>query len=266
MTIAALARLDGVTVPLLHDGGHGYDIFGANPAWVRRASGAASLLYDYWFRVISTGAEHIPDAGPAILAANHSGTLPFDAAMLWADVLRRKNRLLRPIADHFVLSLPFVGTLSTRAGAVNGTRENVRRLLEDGELLLVFPEGTPGIAKSFRRRYRLCAFRVGHAEFAIRHRVPVIPAAVVGAEEQMPQIARLSIHPFGAPHVPICATPFPLPVRYHVRYGAPVRLHDDYRPESADNPEVLDEAAGRVKAAVRALLREELRMRRGVFR
>jgi 1-acyl-sn-glycerol-3-phosphate acyltransferase len=252
--------------PSIHDAGHGYDVFGANPHWARRAEQAASFLYERWFRVISSGAEHIPETGPAIIAANHSGALPFDAAMLWVDVLRKRNRLLRPIADHFVLSLPFVGTLATRAGAVGGTRENVRRLLEDDEVLLVFPEGVPGLAKDFRHRYELRSFRVGHAEFAIRHRVPVIPTALVGAEEQMPLLARLPFRPFGAPHIPVTLTPFPLPVRYHIRYGAPLRLHEGCLPGAADDPNVLERAATRVREAVLALLQEGLRERRGVFR
>lgn len=245
-----------------------YDPFGANSRWIRRAASAASLLYDHWFRVRSRGAENIPETGPAIIAANHSGALPFDAAMLWTDLMRHTNgrRVPRAIADHFVLALPFFGTFATRTGAVGGTRANVRHLLEQGELLLVFPEGTPGIGKNFVERYRLRPFRVGHVEFAIRYRAPVVPTAIVGAEEQMPQLARLPIHPFGAPHIPIPAIPFPLPVRYHIRYGAPLRLHEEYTPADADDPEVLDAAAARVRTRVRALLDEELRARGGVFR
>lgn len=265
MTRSGLARASNEALGI-RDAGHGFDLFGANARWILGAQTALSPLYRYWFRVDSHGAENIPKTGPAIIAANHGGTLPFDATMLWADVFRKTHRVLRPVADHFVLGLPFIGTLAARTGAVGGTRENVRCLLEQGELLLVFPEGTPGVAKNFGRRYHLCPFRVGHAEFSIRHRAPVVPAAVVGAEEQMPQITTLPIRLFGAPHLPLPVTPLPLPVRYHIRYGTPLLLYQDYPPEAADDPEVLDRAAMRVQASVRSLIHEELRARRGVFR
>jgi 1-acyl-sn-glycerol-3-phosphate acyltransferase len=254
-------------IPAIADAGYGYDIFGANADWVRRAERAGAFFYEHWFRVDSHGHGNIPTAGAAIVVANHGGTLPFDATMLWMDVLRRTNptRLLRPIADHFVLRLPFFGTFATRTGAVGGSRANVRHLLERDELLLVFPEGVAGVGKNFRHRYELAEWRVGHAEFAIRHRVPVIPTAIVGAEEQMPQLARLPVHAFGIPHLPIALSPLPLPVRYHVRYGAPVYLYEEFPPGAADEPEVLDIAAARTKAAVRTLLESTRRARRGVF-
>jgi 1-acyl-sn-glycerol-3-phosphate acyltransferase len=252
----------------IEDEGHGYDVFGANATWVARAERLLSPLYDSWFRVRSSGAHHIPTRGPAILVANHGGTLPFDATMLWADVLRhtRPRRVLRPIADHFVQGLPFVGEFGARTGSIGGTLANVRRALSHGELLLIFPEGVPGIAKKPGHRYELLEFRVGHAELAIRHRAPIIPAAVVGAEEQMPVMGRLPVHWFGIPHLPLPFSLIPLPVRYHIRYGEPILLHEEYRPEEADYPEVLDRATERVKIAVQALIRDELRERRGLFR
>ena len=88
--------------------------------------------------------------------------------------------------NHFVPALPFIGTIFARGGMVGGSRGNVRALLEAGELLMIFPEGTPGIIKPFHKRYQLQKFRVGHAELAIRHQVPVIPVGIVGAEEQLP--------------------------------------------------------------------------------
>lgn len=254
-------------VPAIEDAGYGYDVFGANGDWVKYAERAGSFFYDHWFRVESKGIENVPASGAAIIIANHSGTLPIDAMMLWMDVLRntRPPRLLRSVADHFVLNLPFFGTFAARTGAIGGTRANVQRLLQDGELIQIFPEGVPGVAKHFRHRYELAAWRVGHAEFAIRHRVSVVPAAIVGAEEQMPQIGRLPVHAFGIPHLPIPLVPLPLPVRYHIHYGRPLSLHEDLPREAADEPEVLERAAARTKAAVQTLLESARRERKGLF-
>jgi 1-acyl-sn-glycerol-3-phosphate acyltransferase len=248
------------------DAGHGYDVFGYEPLHAAASLSLLERLYRYWFRVRSYGVERLPAQGPTLLVANHAGTLPFDGFMLWTDVVLQRRRLPRPVADHFVPALPYIGTLFARGGVVGGTAGNLRVLLEAGELLMIFPEGVPGILKPFRERYQLRDFRVGHAELAIRHQAPVVPVGIIGPEEQMPQLASLPLHAFGIPHLPLPLTPFPLPVRYHLHYGEPLRLHEGLRPEDADDPEVVRRAAERVRQAVQALVARGLRLRKGVFR
>lgn len=272
----ALTRLAGRSDALdraqrlaFHDAGHGFDPFGMHPDFLAFGDALASWVHDVWFRVESYDAHHIPRWGPGILAANHSGTLPFDGMMLWIDVLRNTDppRAPRPVADYFVSSLPWVGTLFARAGVVGGSRGNVRRLLEQGELMMLFPEGTPGISKPYADRYQLQTWRVGHCELAIRHRAPVVPVGIVGAEEQMPQLARIPTGKLGlpVPFVPVPATPVPLPVRYHILYGEPLRFDQEFQPEDADNPEIVAACAERVRTAVEALVHRGLRERKGVF-
>ena len=251
---------------MLAEESHGYDVFGAHADGASFAHFVTSFLYDRWFRVQSDGHENIPASGPVIVAANHSGTLPFDAMMLYADLLRRTDppRLPRVVADSFVAGLPFVGLLFARAGVVGGARRNVEFLLESGELIAIFPEGVPGISKRYQQRYELQRWRGGHAELAMRFGATIVPAAIVGAEEQMPQIARLPISLFGAPFLPVPATPMPLPVRYHIRYGAPIRF--DVSPAESDDPERILDAAQVVKSSVRDLMDSLLSERKGVFR
>ena len=255
---------------VLADAGYGYDVFGMHRGWIALGMGLMRGMYDSWFRVVSQGHEHIPTTGAAIIAANHSGTLPFDAAMLWADIARKTEppRVARSVADHFVPNLPVLGTLFARTGAVGGSRANLERLLSGGALISVFPEGTPGIGKHFRDRYKLQPWRVGHAELALRFRAPVIPTAIVGAEEQMPQIARIPVGSrlFGAPYLPITLTPFPLPVRYHIRYGKPVLLHEHVDVRRAAEPSILRAAAHIIAERVDAMLQTMLSERQGVFR
>ena len=248
------------------DAGHGYDQFGQHPAFVALGDVIAGPVYDRYFRVKSTGHENIPKTGAAVLACNHSGTLPFDGAMVWVDVFRHTDppRAPRAVADYFVSSLPVIGTLFARSGVVSGSRGNAQALLDAGELLLIFPEGTPGIGKLYKDRYKLQKWRQGHCELAIRHQTPVVPIAVVGAEEQMPQVARIPI-PGPVPYLPIPATPFPLPVRYHIYYGEPLHFEEEFEPEDADDPEIVANAALRVQAAVDALLQRGLSEREGVF-
>lgn len=251
------------------DAGHGYDAFGMHPDFLAFGDALVSFLYERWFRVKSYDAHHIPATGPAILAANHSGTLPFDGMMLWADVFRHTNppRAPRPVADYFVPTLPFIGTLFARAGVVGGSRGNVRKLLEQDSMLMLFPEGTVGIGKPFSKRYQLQEWRQGHCEMAIRFRAPVVPVGIVGAEEQMPQVGSIPLDRFGSalPPLPIPATPVPLPVRYHILYGPPLRFDLEYRPDDADDPMIVRAAAQRVREAVESLIHRGLAEREGVF-
>lgn len=249
------------------DEGHGFDVFGLHPRSLVSAVAAARPIYESYFRVDSAGAEAIPREGPAILVANHAGVLPVDSAMLCLDVLRRTEpaRIPRAVADYFVSRMPLVGTLFARLGVVSGTRANVRCLLERGELLAIWPEGVAGPAKRFADRYRLQRWCVGFAELAIQYRAPVVPVAIIGAEESWPLLTKLrGTHAFGSPYLPIPASPIPLPTHYHIRYGIPRVLGRDAA-EAAD-PDIVAAAALEVRRALEQLIDDARRERRGIFR
>jgi len=249
-----------------HDEGYGFDVFGLHPPYLAQTVDAARWLYERYFRVDSVGIAHLPQRGPTILVANHAGLLPVDGAMLCLDVLRRTEppRIPRAIADHFIPRLPLVSTLFARLGVVSGVRPNVRRLLERGELLALWPEGVTGPAKRFRDRYRIQGWRVGFAELAIRHRATIVPVAIVGAEESWPVLAKLAVHAFGAPYVPIPMSPVPLPVHYHIRYGDPMTPSCDSA--GADDPDTVGLFASDVRVALERLIEDARNARRGVFR
>jgi 1-acyl-sn-glycerol-3-phosphate acyltransferase len=249
-----------------HDAGHGFDVFGLHPPTVASVVSMSSPLYERYFRVESDGIAHVPGSGPTIIVANHGGTLPVDAAMLCLDLLRKTSppRLPRPISDRFVPKLPIISTLFARFGAVAGTAVNVRRLLADGELLVIWPEGVSGMAKRFRDRYQLQRWNVGFAEHAIRHGATVIPTAVIGPEESWPLAAKLRTHAFGAPYLPVPAVPLPLPAHYRIQYGPPMKFVT--AAGDADNPEIVRTAADHVRHAVQQLLEDARDARRGIFR
>jgi 1-acyl-sn-glycerol-3-phosphate acyltransferase len=240
-----LERLE--TMPF-HDEGFGFDRFGLEREAFWGAYLGARLLYRYWFRVRSTGHEHLPRTGRAILASNHSGLLPFDGAMITCDLLERLSppRSLRAIVDHFAFAMPWIGLFMQRTGQVPGTSRNFADLLRQDELVLVFPEGARGIVKPYRERYRLRKFNVGFVELAIEHEAPIVPVAVVGAEEQAPILfgsKRLG-RKLGVPILPVTPT-FPLlgplglvpyPVRYDIAYGEPIWLHKEYPRKAAQDP------------------------------
>lgn len=253
------------TMPL-RDEGHGVDRFGLSREGALRGLALTHALYTHYFRVQSFGAEHIPADGGAIVACNHSGMIPLDAVLVTHDLLRKTSRVPRVAVDWFVPGLPWVNLLYARAGTFSGSRGNFHAMLDAGELVLVFPEGVPGISKRFSQRYQLQTWRQGHAELAIHHQVPIVPAAVVGAEEQWPQVARVEgVKLFGAPFLPVPATPLPMPVKIRIRYGEPIPIPSLYPRHAARDADAVKEAAARVREAVEGLLRKGLAERKGVF-
>ncbi len=214
--------------------GRAEDDFGLSPQTVRSALPPLLWLYRNWFRVESTGHGCLPDQGAVILAANHGGLLPFDGAMTLVDLLVRCDppRLARSLVDRFVDRLPPLARLYARLGQVVGTRERFQELLAQRQAVLVFPEGVDGIRKSIAHRYRLQGFHTGFAEEAIRSGVPIVPVAIVGAEDQAPILydVRPLARWLGLPAAPVTPTfPWlgplgllPLPVRYRIRYLDPI--------------------------------------------
>ncbi len=249
----------------LDDAGHGYDALGMHRDWVGLAAAVLLPMHRYYFRVQAQGAEHIPQHGPAILVANHGGMLPLDAAMLGCDVWLRTRpaRVLRPSTDFFVPRLPIVGTIFSRIGMASGTPSNVRHLLQRGELVLVFPEGTAAIGKPKSERYQIQKWSIGHAELALRYGVPVVPVGIVGPEEQWHELTRLTRIPlFGAPYLPVPVSLVPLPVRYHIRYGSALHFGS---PHPRPDPERVERAAQTTRKAVDSLIAGALQERKGLF-
>ena len=210
------------------------DPFGLDPELRQRVLPAVRFLHDRYWRVEVSGAHHLPADGPALVVANHSGAVPFDGAMICTAVEIHRRRTLRFLYDRFVENLGPVSTFYKRVGGVVASRENALAVLREGEPVLLFPEGVPGVAKSFGDRYRLRGFSPGFARIALALDVPIVPVAVVGAEEMYPVIGRIEGlgRLLGAPYVPL--TPFfpllgplgavPLPTKWFIRFGKPIRL------------------------------------------
>ena len=256
--LAALAHLVEGDAP--------YDRFGYSPEAMKTAFPLFHALYRLYFRVRSERHEHIPGEGPVVLAGNHGGLLPFDAAMAIIDVALHTDppRLVRTVVDRWAGSLPWVNIFYARVGQVVGTRENFDKLLDDGQLLLVFPEGVDGIRKTIAHRHRLQKFRVGFIEHALRARAPIVPVAFIGSDDQSPIL--FDIKPLarrmGIPVAPITPTfPWfgplgllPYPVSYRIVYGEPLRYHERFGPEAADDSRLVRYLANQVQRSVQLLI------------
>ncbi|MHB8418505.1 MAG: lysophospholipid acyltransferase family protein [Myxococcales bacterium] len=251
------------------------DDFGLSPAFFERWQPLVALVLRRYFRLVADGLEHVPVRGPAILVCNHSGVLPYDEVLVETAVaeLHPGHRLVRPLTEDFAIHLPFAGSWLNRFGCVRACPENAERLLAAGHVIAVFPEGSHGIGKLYRDRYRLQRFgRGGFVKIALRAQVPIVPMALLGAEEANPVLARLDLpRSVGIPYLPVTPTfpwlgplgLWPLPTRLFLRVGAPIDLGRGSR-DAEDRP-LVARLAEDVRAQVQELLDGMRAERRSVF-
>jgi 1-acyl-sn-glycerol-3-phosphate acyltransferase len=223
-----------------------------------------NFYYRYWFRVEQEGIENVPSEGGALLVANHSGALPPDAPMIM-QAIRNEHSRPRPLymlGEHWFKGYPGVGMLANKIGLVAAHPANAQRLLGDeGRLVLVFPEGQKGSRKLYWQRYRLRRFgRGGFVKTALRAGVPIVPVAVVGAEEAMPIFAHVPAlqrltgliyfpinHAF--PHFGAAAGLMYLPAKFKLRFLEPIHL-DEYGPDDANDLELVQSLGEQIRERI----------------
>lgn len=248
----------------------GVDPFGMDPQWVKYALATVALLHRRYFRTEVHGIENVP-RGRVLLIANHSGQIPIDGALIGAAMFMDAEppRFMRAMVERWAHTLPFVSLLFSRVGQVVGVPENAQRLLEQEEALLVFPEGSRGISKTFDRRYQLVDFGLGFMRLAIETNTPIVPVAVIGGEEQyisvgnIESLAKLFKMP-AFPIIPQLLVPglqLPLPTKYHMYFGEPMSFTGD----ADDDDAVIEEKVFVVKATIQTMLNKGLKERKSLF-
>jgi 1-acyl-sn-glycerol-3-phosphate acyltransferase len=253
------------------------DEFGYDPKFMDRVLPLFEFLYTMWWRVETAGALNVPAEGAGLIVANHSGVLPWDGLMVNLAVRHEHpaGRSCRMLALDMFALLPLLAPLLSRSGAVRANPENGERLLRKGELVGVFPEGVKGVGKPFKDRYRLARFgRGGFVRLALRTGAPIVPCAIVGAEEIHPKIASMDWlgKPLGLPYLPITPTfpllgPLglvPLPTRWSIDFADPIPV-ESYGPEGADDPILVNRLSERVRSTIQKMVDERLARRRSVW-
>lgn len=242
-----------------------------------RAKALLRFLFETYWRVAVRGMENVPQSGGAILVGNHSGGIPFDAAMLGYALddeatEHSPRRVARVLYDRFIDGMPALADFYRRCGGVPARYAIADELLAAGEVVVIFPEGVGGIAKLFDDRYRLQPFSTSAARLSWKHRVPIVPFACIGAEEAYPLIghSQSAGSAIGAPYVPI--TPFfpffgplgaiPLPSKWTLAIGRRIYLHREQRFLRSPDFEAMTQ---RLQRSVAVLIQRELAARRSVF-
>jgi len=246
-------------------GGEQLDVYGRDARLSEAVAPLVDFLYSRWFRVEVEGAAHVPTGG-ALLVANHAGALPLDGPMLHEALRRERPELpeARWLAEDQVFYAPLLGTLFNRLGAVRASPDSATRLLAEGRPVLIFPEGIQGIGKPFRDRYRLQRFgRGGFVKLALRTRRPILPVAIMGAEETLPLLGKLPGGLLGVPYVPVTPLgPLPLPAKWRIRIGEPIEV-----PPAATETDlsVVESLVEATRTTIEHMLRALLGARGGVF-
>jgi 1-acyl-sn-glycerol-3-phosphate acyltransferase len=238
---------------------------------------AALALYRNWFRVQMRGVANVPGTGRALIVANHSGVLPLDAIMLQAGIYadHPEHRHLRLLGADLVYTLPLLASLARSSGHIRANPEHAHQLLLADKLVGVFPEGFKGIGKPFSERYQLQRFgRGGFARTAVQAAAPIVPCAIVGAEEIYPMIGNAEplARALRLPYFPV--TPLfpwlgplgavPLPSNWIIEFSEPIPTSPitDAAVDDETRDKLVAELADRVRDTIQARL-DELVAERG---
>ncbi len=256
------------------------DDFGYDPAFHARLEPLMRALYERWWRVEAAGLDHVPLSGRLLLVGNHSGgVFPYDGMMI-AEALRAHHpgggRQARPLVEDFVYQAPFLGPMLARMGVVRASSQNARRLLAREQAVIAFPEGAKGLGKYYRERYRLQRFaRGGFVSLALRTGAPLVPVAVVGAEEIHPVLARWGWAARGLdlPYFPVTPTfPWlglvglvPLPTKWRIVFGAPIDLAAQHGPDAHRDELLVNRVKEEIREHIQRMLVAALSERQSVF-
>ena len=245
---------------------------GYDPGFVERTAPLLEFLWSRYFRVRLLGVEHIPDDGAALLVGNHSGGIPYDGAMLLHGIRREHphHRHVRPLVANFAFRSGWMANVVARVGCVRASMETALPMLARGELVAVFPEGLRGVGKLYRERYRLARFgRGGFVRLAREAQVPLLPVAIVGAEEIHPVIGKITrfAEPLGIPYIPITPTfPWlgplgllPVPTKWTIQIGAPIA------PPPPGDEEATPRVAENVRGTIDGMIADLLSQRRSIL-
>jgi 1-acyl-sn-glycerol-3-phosphate acyltransferase len=252
------------------DGDYQEDEWGFDEEFADLVEPVFDFLYDTWWRVTPTGVHHVPAHGRALLVSNHAGILPWDGTMIALSILREHPLPRHPrfLVLNWAFDLPWISVILRKVGGVVASPFNAMRLLEQDQLVAVFPEGVKGAGKDFKDRYRLQRFgRGGFVEIALRTGAPLVPVAVVGSEEIYPKIGELPLVSklIGAPYFPVTPTfpllgplgTIPLPSRWRIEFCEPIDT-SAYGPEAAGDRGLVFELSERVRETIQQKVYENL--------
>ena len=157
-----------------------------DPDYIRENLSLAWLLTTLWFRGEVRNMGNVPERGPVLLVANHSGgnvtpdTLLFTLAFYTYFGV---ERAFYQLAHNLVLASP-AGQLLRRYGTVSASHENAQKALDANAALLVYPGGDWEVHRPTWERNKVdFAGRRGFIRLALDADVPIVPVVSIGGQE-----------------------------------------------------------------------------------
>jgi 1-acyl-sn-glycerol-3-phosphate acyltransferase len=223
-------------------------------------------MYRKYFKVRVFGTENIENH-PYVVTSNHSGQIPIDGMLITMAMMMEVDppRVCRGMVERFLAGLPFLGELTAKTGSILGDRSNATFLLENGESILVFPEGVRGVSKNTTDYYKLQDFTKGFFRIALQAKRDILPVAVVGAEEFFPfvyhnkKLAKM----LGAPAFPLSLNYVPLPSPVDIYFGKPYKIPEGLSPDAPDSE--INEHVYKIQNRIKRLMAIGIRDRRQFF-
>lgn len=225
-----------------------------------------TAILQQWFQPTIEGVENIPAEGGALLVTNH-GNFGLDVAVLIGLIHEKGGRVLRALGDRVVFATPFFRDLARDMGVIEGEPQATRSLLQDEQLVLVYPGGANEALSSPEDAYRLqWEGSLGFIRTALRAQKPIIPVAGIGNEEFYVQLVskdrvrksrfgRFVSELLGEKYV----TPIymglgvlPFPTELHYLIGEPIHL--PHGPEAADDEGIVAELHRQVTETTQQLI------------
>jgi len=218
--------------------------------------------------------EHIPRDGRAVLVGVHRGFMPFDGVMMVHLLEKHLGRIPRFLMHPGLVKFPVLAPFLTNLGGIIACQENADYVLGRDELLGVFPEGIRGAFRMYREAYVLDRFgRSDFVKMALRHGAPIVPFVILGTAEMFPIFGKIEWSWWKRntewPFIPITPTfpllPIPLPTKWHLQVLPPMRVHELYSPDAADDVRVVGRIGNEVRDRMQQVLNAMRRRRRSVF-
>lgn len=242
-------------------GSYGFDAWGFNKRDIKTFLGIGKVLHDEYFRVEAHGLENIPKDGRVLIIGNHSGQIPIDGFLLGYSLLTNPHapRACKAMMERFVPTVPFISSYFANIGGVVGNQTNCKRMLEAEEAIVVFPEGSRGISKPFKKRYQLEKFGTGFMNLAVNTQSPVVPVGIVGCEESIISFGnpKKLAKALGLPSAPL-VLPAILPTKVYINIGEPM-----YFSPGMGHEVMLERYVDDVKIQVNDLIQKGLKQRKG---
>ena len=251
-----------------------FDKFGMDKSYIRfYGKSLFKFLSEYYWRIEDKGLEHIPRQGPGILVGMHRGFMPWDGVMALHTIVKKTGRFPRFLTHPGLLKFPFLANFMTKLGGVVACQESAKRILENNELVGIFPEGIHGAFTPYPQAYKLQAFgRDAFVKLALRHRAPIVPFVTVGSAEIFPIFGKIKSRLWsrysGWPFIPITPTfpffPVPLPSKWHTQFLPPISV-EKYPPEAAEDRAVVRAISREVRTRMQQAVDYMLSQRRSIY-